>query len=756
VTLWLLLVAVVLMVAAGGYVWELDREIRAQFEGKRWALPTRVYARPLEIYAGARLTPEQFAAELDGLRYRSTPRVDEPGTFSRKGSAFDVATRPFTFWDGREPVHRVHVDFTRDRLADLQSLDGSGEVGLVRLDPMFIAGIYPARNEDRILLKRQELPPLLVDTLLAAEDRKFYKHSGIDPRGVLRAILANLRAGRTVQGGSTLTQQLVKNYFLTNERTLTRKINEMIMATLLELHYSKDEILEAYANEVYLGQDGQRAIHGFGLASRFYFDRSLSELKLHHVALLVGLVRGPSYYDPRRHPDRAAQRRRLILEVMLERGLISREDAERANREPLDVSARPLSGVTRYPAFLDLVRRQLHRDYREEDLQSEGLQVFTTLDPRIQSAVEKAIQAELPSLERRARLKPDSLQASAVFTDTQGGEVLAVVGGRDGELAGFNRALDGHRPIGSLVKPAIYLTALERPTRYTLATPLEDVPLTYTASNGQQWSPENYDRRFHGTVLLEDALANSYNVPTVRLGLDLGVPDVVKTLHRLGVEGDLNPYPSLLLGAIELTPFDVATMYETIASGGYRTPLRAIREVTAADGTPLSRYPLTVTPAIQPGPAYLLTRALQAVVTEGTARSLAQKVPADWHVAGKTGTTDELRDSWFAGFAGDVLGVLWVGEDDDSPTGLSGATGALRLWADSVRGLNLAPLEPAPPSAVERVLIDADTGLRADTTCLGARVMPFLVGTAPQRSAPCVTPWRATGTFGHGSSREMF
>jgi penicillin-binding protein 1B len=254
--LWLLLVGIVAGVLGAGYVWQLDREIRAQFEGKRWALPTRVYARPLELYAGARLGADQFADELDGLRYRRTSLVNEPGTFDRKGNTFDVATRPFTFWDGKESTHRVHLVFSADRLSEVASLEGASSIGLVRLDPMFIAGIYPAHNEDRILLKRADLPPMLVETLIAVEDHNFYHHFGVDPQGIVRAILANLRAGRTVQGGSTLTQQLVKNYFLTNERTLARKINEMIMAVLLELHYSKDEILEAYANEVYLGQDG--------------------------------------------------------------------------------------------------------------------------------------------------------------------------------------------------------------------------------------------------------------------------------------------------------------------------------------------------------------------------------------------------------------------------------------------------------------------------------------------------------------------
>lgn len=726
-----------LLFAGAIYIVHLDGVIRSQFEGKRWALPARVYARPLELFEGMTVGAEQFAKELRLLHYRSSEQLERPGTYSRQGDTFQVVSRGFDFWDGPEPTWRAQLRFRDNALVQLTNLNDGGKPGLLRMEPLEIAGIYPSHNQDRILVKREQIPPILVDTLIAVEDRTFYEHWGVDPKGILRALIANIQAGRTVQGGSTLTQQLVKNYFLSNERTLTRKVNEALMAVLLEWHYSKDEILEAYANEVYLGQDGNRAIHGFGLASRFYFGRPLAELDLHQVALLVGIVRGPSYYDPRRRPERSRERRSLVLDVMVDQGLISAEDAAIAKQKPLDVLPKSPSGVTRYPAFLDLVQRQLREYYREEDLTSEGLKIFTTLDPQAQLAAEQAIIQGLPILEKRHGLKADMLQGAAIVAGSQNGEVQAIVGGRDVRLAGFNRALDAKRLIGSLIKPAVYLTALEYPNIYTLASLLNDTPFTYTTSDGKNWSPENYSKRYHGEVMLIDALAHSYNIPTARLGLDLDVIRVTNTLQRLGVNQDLKPFPSLLLGAIDLTPLEVAQMYETFASGGFRIPLRAIREVTTAEGEPLQRYPLKVEKAVEPGPNYLVTRAMQSVVQSGTARAMSEKIPANLGIAGKTGTTDDLRDSWFAGFSGNLLSVVWLGRDNNTSAGLSGSSGALRIWMDTMRALNLEPLNPTAPPGIELVLVDPQTGLRADTNCPSAKMLPFLNGSAPQQPAPC-------------------
>jgi len=733
--LFLLLLALLL----SGYTLYLDLTVRAQFEGKRWSLPARVYARPLELYPGMKLRPEQLTTELAMLDYRDAGEPQDPGSYRRQNDEFTIMTRPFVFWDGAQPALQLRADFDGNHLRSLSDIKNDKSVTLARLDPVLIGGIYPAHNEDRVLVRLNEIPHDLINGLIAVEDRKFYSHHGIDPRGIARALVTTLRGGG-VQGGSTLTQQLVKNFFLTPERTLRRKFTEMIMALLLEMHYSKGEILEAYANEIYLGQDGNRAIHGFGLASHFYFDKPLSRLDLPQAALLVALVRGPSYYDPRHHPERALARRNLVLQEMRDQQYVTQAQYAAARSTPLGVVEKAPEGTSLYPAFVELVHRQLRRDYHEEDLRSEGLKIFTTLDPEVQLAAEHALTTRLTQLEKARRLPPHSLEGAIVVTNTQSGEVQALVGGRDTRYEGFNRALDAQRPVGSLIKPAIYLTALERPDSYTLATLLDDSPLVWHVQGANDWEPRNYDKTFHGQVPLRTALANSYNVSTARLGLSLGVQNVIDNVHRLGVDSDLTPYASSLLGADSLSPMEVTQMYETLASGGFHVPLRAIREVLTAEGQPLQHFPLSVQQVVEPAPAYLVTSALQDVVREGTARGLDKYFSEDLHIAGKTGTTNDLRDSWFAGYTGDRLGVVWVGRDDNQPTNMTGASGAMTVWGAMMARLDPEPLVPPEPENIEQVSIDPATGLRADENCPGAVVLPFIRGSAPTETAPCAAP----------------
>jgi penicillin-binding protein 1B len=733
----LLRVLPVLAIAFAGYVAFLDYDIRSQFEGRRWELPARVYARPLELYPGMHLAPNDLRHELTLLHYRNEASPHDAGSYNGGGGNYVLVSRPFRFWDGEETSHAVRLGFSGDTLASLTDLRSGKPVALVRLDPALVGSIYPSHNEDRILVQLKEVPPDLLKGLIAVEDRQFYHHHGISPTAIARAMWANLRAGHTVQGGSTLTQQLVKNYFLSNARTLRRKFNEAIMALLLEMHYSKDEILESYCNEVYLGQDGKRSIHGFGLASEFYFERPLSKLDLPQVALLVGLVRGPSYYDPRRHADRALQRRNLVLDIMAQQGVVTEAQAAQAKRAPLGVTAEAPSGVTPYPAFLDLVRRQLRRDYADEDLTSAGLQIFTTLDPTIQRDAEQGLQKELARLERGRRLHSGALQGAAVITRAESGEVVAVVGGRDPKYAGFNRALDAVRQIGSLIKPAVYLTALSQPQKYTLATLLDDSPLQVKDQEGKIWAPKNYDRTYRGEVPLYLALAHSLNVPTARLGLALGLNNVVDSVRKLGITRPIRAYPSMLLGAVALSPLEVTEMYQTLAAGGFRTPLRSIRAVLTADGKPLNRYPLTVKQAFGADAMYLLDTAMEKVVEQGTATGVHDFLPADVAVAGKTGTTDDLRDSWFAGFTQDYLAVVWLGRDDNKTTGLTGATGALRVWGSIMRGLAPAGLQLTPPDDVESAWVDPQSGLTTDSWCEGAVQLPFIKGSVPPGGAPC-------------------
>ena len=724
-----------LLLLLAGFTLYLDFRVRDAFEGRRFALPARLYARPLELFPGLKLAPEALAAEFARLGYKEMLAGDEPGRFARRGNSFEVVTRPFVFWDGAQPARKLRLDFRGDSLNAVHDLRSDQPLTLARLDPLYIGGIYPAHNEDRLLVRLDEVPEQLVLALIAIEDRKFYQHHGIHLRGMARATVA-LVTGRGVQGGSTLTQQLVKNFFLSPERTLRRKATEILMALLLELHYDKRDILETYLNEIYLGQDGNRAIHGVGLASRFYFGKPLTELTLPESALLVGMVKGPGLYDPRRHPERARARRDLVLSEMAKLEMLLPAQLEAARDEPLDVIEKPSMGTTPYPAFLDLVRRQLRRDYHEDDLRSEGLHIFTTLDPVAQTSAEQALVKRLVQIER-ARKGVAGLEGAVVVTNVQNGEVQAVVGGRDARFEGFNRALDAHRPVGSLLKPVTYLSALMHPERYTLATLLDDSPLVWKERGIPDWQPENYDKTFHGQVPLRLALVHSYNVASARLGLDLGLNEVLVNARRLGVQRELPPYAASLLGAVELAPLEVTQMYQTLASGGFRVPLRAIREVLTAGGQPVQRYALSVEQAFEAAPVYLLTSALQDVVSEGTAAGLKEFLPPSLKLAGKTGTTDELRDSWFAGFSGDRLAVVWVGYDDNRPAGLTGAAGALPVWGELMRMLAPEPLAPPLPEDVERVWVDPASGLRADRDCAGAIELPFLRGSAPEESAPC-------------------
>lgn len=729
---WVVGIPVFLFIVYLGY---LDYTIRHLFEGKRWSIPARVYASPVDLYVGAPLTPAEFENLLHALRYRKDSENSTEATYFKKGRQFSVRTRSFRFWDKHQPEYGIKVRFSKHAIQSISDLETKKNIAIVRMDPVQIGSFYPTHNEDRVLVKLDEVPQQLIDALLTTEDRDFYHHHGVSPKAIARAIIANIRAGGVIQGGSTITQQLVKNFYLNSERKLWRKINEALMAIILELRYTKEEILEAYINEIFLGQEGRRAVHGFGLASQFYFDRSISNLELHHMALLVALVKGASYYDPRRSPERVKQRRDLIIDGMANLNQITIEEAKRAKSKPLDVSYRGRRATARFPAFMDLIRRQLKDQYRDEDLTSEGLKILTTLELPVQLALESNVAKTLSVLEKRKNV--NDLQIATVVTRREGGGISALVGGRNPRFAGFNRALDIQRMIGSLVKPAVYLTALEDYEKYSIVSHIDDTVIRLK-SGGKIWAPRNFDRREHGSVAMHQALANSYNLATVRLGLEVGIGRVVKTLGKLGIEREIRKYPSVLLGAVELSPIEVASMYQTLAGGGFRTPLKAIRSVIASDGTPLQRYPLTVRQTIDPAAAYLTNVLLQKVMREGTGRSVYSTLPYDYNVAGKTGTTNNLRDSWFAGFSGDYLGVVWVGRDDNKPTGLTGSSGALKVWSRLMRDVSKQPVELIPPESIEWVWIDSDSGLRADERCRNAVEYPFISGSAPVSIAPCM------------------
>ena len=714
--------ALVALVFGAGYVAWLDVRVRAEFEGKRWALPARVYARPVELWPGARLDPDALEAELRRSGYHHADHPGRPGSYHRVADRFVIETREFRFWDSMEPARRIEIGFDTGVVRRIDA--GGDDVPIIRLDPPLIGRIYPGHHEDRVMVRLHEAPPALVAGLVAVEDHRFFEHHGVSPISIARAAWANLRAAAVVQGGSTLTQQLAKNLFLSPERTLTRKADEAIMAVLLDARYPKEELLEVYLNEVYLGQEGRRAVHGFGLASWFYFGRRLDELDLAEAALLIGLARGASAYNPWRQPERARRRRDLVLDVMAARGVVGHPEAAEARARPLGVRSEAPRGASPHPAFIDLVRRQLSRDYRDGDLRTEGLRIFTALDPVVQSAAERTLARELAAAEQRGGFPAGALQGAVLVARADNGEVLAVVGDRRAQARGFNRALDAKRPIGSLVKPAVYLAALER--GHSIADRVEDEPVEVTLDDGRRWAPRNYDGEHLGPMPFYRALALSRNTAAARLGLAIGVPRVAEVLERLGVAGPIRSHPSLLLGSIDLSPFQVAQAYQALANEGFRAPLRAIHEVTGPEGRPLARYGLAVEQVADPAAVYVLRAALEAVLREGTGRGVRGRLPAALHAAGKTGTTNGGRDSWFAGFAGGYVAVVWVGFDDNRAAGLSGSGQALRVWAGLVSRLPVPDTVPAVPAGVEWhwAGFDGDSFF-TDPGCPGAVRLPF-------------------------------
>jgi penicillin-binding protein 1B len=714
-----LIACAVLVALAIAWIAHLDRVVTREFQGRHWSVPARVYAAPLELYVGAPVTADDLEEELRLLHYRSGDPSAGSGIYRRNGGSFDLHARRMRFSDELREADRLSIRADDTSIAGMKHADGS-DLAVFRLDPPVVGSVFPVHGEDRLVLSPADVPPLLRAGIKLIEDRRFDEHHGVDPYGVLRAVWTNLRARRVVQGGSTLTQQLVKNYFLSDEQTLGRKVTEAIMAMRLEAHFSKEEILVAYLNEVYLGQDGARAIHGFGLGSEYYFAEPLDELDAGELALLIGLVKGPSYYDPRKHPDRARARRNLVLQELADAHLIDSAAAKRAAANPLGL--RPPGG-SYVPAYLDLVRRHLKRDYAEADLAAAGLAIYTSLDLRAQAAAVRALTLNLRRLDGASQVRGAHLEGAIVVAEPNSGDVVAVVGGRDADsTAGFNRALDARRPIGSLVKPAVYLTALET-GHYNAATLIEDAPIELKLGDGSVWAPQNFEHQVYGRVPMARALAESMNLATVRLGLDLGLPRVADTLQRLGLETPPTLNPSMLLGTVEMTPLEVVQVYTSLANGGFRARLRAVHAVLDERGRPLKSFKVQVEAAAPPAAVYQLDRMLMLVTTHGTGRDAPARLPRGLIVAGKTGTSSDTRDSWFAGFTGSYLSVVWVGYDDNRVTGLTGAAGALPVWADTLARLKSVSFQPVPPELVEDRWIGFGDGLETTPACSADAVL---------------------------------
>lgn len=745
---------IVMAILLGIYGVYLAGKISDRLDGKVWDLPAAVYGRTVNLEPGMDYSLNEMVKLLEGMQYRKVTKITRAGEFSVTGNTIQMLRRPFDFPDSKEGQINARLTFGSSGLEKIENVDNGREFGFFRLDPKLITMLQSANGEQRLFLARSGFPDELVKALLVTEDRNFYEHDGISITSIGRALLANLTAGRAVQGGSTLTQQLVKNLFLSNERTLVRKANEAYMALIMDYRYDKDRILELYLNEVYLGQSGDEQIRGFPLASLYYFGRPVDELSLDQVALLVGMVKGASVYNPWRNPKNALERRNVVLKLLqTQGGVIDQEMYDVLSARPLGVKEK--SGViTPQPAFMQLVRQELREKLGDKVDDLSGVKIFTTLDPVSQDAAENAVEEGVKAI--RAERKKPELEGAMVVVDRISGEVRAMVGGSQPQFAGFNRAMAAERSIGSLAKPMTYLTALGIPDSYRLNTWLDDQPLTINVpGGGGTWSPRNDSKTFSGRVMLVDALARSINVPTVNLGMAVGLDAVADTFVRLGAPAkNIQKVPAMLLGAVNLTPLQVSQLFQTIGSGGNRATLSALRSVIAEDGTVIYQSFPQAQRAVAPQAAYMTLYGMQQVVERGTAaRRLGSKF-GKYHLAGKTGTTNLMRDSWFVGIDGKEVTVSWMGLDDNSPSGLYGGSGALVLYGRYLDNQPPLALNLTPPEDIAEMSVNAD----GNFVCNGVGVTRTLPVWTTDAQALCgqQAPAQQQGEEAPGWLKEMF
>jgi len=733
---WTLLgLPVVLAALAATYFW-IDRSVVQLFDARTRSFPSRVYAAPFSMRRGHAMDPDRLETHLKRLGYvgvAAEPR--RPGQYLRQGNDWVLYLRDAPTPDGPRDAMLVKVDAWWGKVRRIRDLRTTAPLDEVSLEPLPLFAFYGDILEERQWVSLDRIPPLLLDAVEAVEDRRFRDHHGVDLHGIARAFVANVRAGGTVQGGSTITQQLVKNLIGPGRRTLGRKGVEALGAIALELRHDKDAILEAYLNEVYLGQRGPVAISGIGDASRFYFGRAAEDLDLPRCALLAGMIQSPGRYNPWRNPDQARARRDVVLKKLREQGDIDDGVYRSAVAASLGVHGKQ-PAARRLPWIEEYLAQEVRRIAPEAIPSSAGFSVFTSFDPAVQRAAQAALQDGLDRLEARlGKRSGDPLEGAIVVLRPDDGALLALVGGRDYSRSQFFRAVNSRRPPGSTFKPFVFAAALERSASqpafgFTAATLLEDTPLS-VRSGGQIWSPANYDRTFREQVTARQALEESINVPTVRVAMDVGLPAVVETAHRCGVQSELDPLPALALGTEEVTPLELASSYATFANGGYRVTPHGLEGIVDVDGSPIFRADSPRVRALDPALAYLVTNLLEGVMTRGTGRS-SSLLGFSGHAAGKTGSSDDLRDAWFVGYTPGLLALVWVGYDDNRPVGLPGAAAALPIWVDLMGRLGIqGQQEFEPPRGIVEAKLDTATGQLATRQCTEVSREIFLAGTEP-------------------------
>ena len=719
---------IIFLIISIAYVSILDSKVVNKLDGVLWTVPAKVYARPLELAEGGKINVDVLKKELEILSYELTKGIpDTPGEFSQSQQSVNIFIRGF---GSQEPgLYRLKIE--NDKIDSIKRKDGIS-IDLIQLEPLSIGGMFPSHLQDRILLNFSQVPKDLEEMILVVEDRNFYSHKGISLKSIMRAFIKNTKALGIEEGGSTITQQLAKSLFFSPEQTIRRKIKEAIAALLIEMHYSKQEILLAYINDVFIAQSGRRAIHGFGLASQFFFGTDLKNLSLDQKALLVGMLKGPSLYSPINNPDRAKTRRDLVLSLIKNDSLITEEEYLDLKGKSLKVIPPSFKSLSKYPAFNDIVTLDLRKNFDDSDLRTKGLKIITNLDPVVQDYLEESIKDTKLKLKRRYGSQLNGLEGAGIVIDSFSGEVVAAIGSTKPNNYGFNRAINAVRPIGSLVKPFIYLSALQHYTKYNLSTLLDDSKLSVSLPGGKLWEPNNFDKKFHGNVPLHVALSESYNVATTRLGMDLGYSVVQETFTKLGIEKKIPKYPSIFVGSFEMTPLEAIQAYQTIASEGFYSPLNSIRTVESSEDVLSLSYPYKVEQRFRPEPIYLLKFVLKQTFISGTARGFSSRVIEKWKTGGKTGTSDDQRDSWFVGYAGNYLMVVWLGFDDNRKSPLTGRTGALQVWKNFMSRLDPIAYEVRKPSRIRYEWVDAKDGLLSGERCKGSILIPFVEGTEPE------------------------
>ncbi len=754
---------------------KLEHTAVQRFSDHRWAVPSKVYARPLLLYPGLNIEAVALFDHLARLDYQPVePPIRAPGEYwhNTQSGEVQIFLRESAYPGRERSARRILLSIQRGQIERLTDLDAQAEIQAIETEPETITRFYAQAWEERRVVKLYEVPSLLVKAVLAAEDHRFFEHRGVDVWRILGAGWANILGGRIVQGGSTLTQQLIKNFFLSQERTLKRKLVEVCLAFIIENHYSKLQILENYLNEIYLGQRGAKSILGIWEASRFYFGKAPRDLTLGEAALIAGMIKAPNRYAPNRHSERAILRRNHILQRMVTLGTITEEEADAAQHEEAGPRELPPE-KNKAPYFVDFIRKELDANYPAGTLTKAGLNIFTVLDMRLQQIARAVIQTGLTELEdKHPRLKRESpkerLQACLVAIQPQTGHILALVGGRDYQASQFNRTVQARRQLGSIFKPVVFLTALEQERqqqdgRFLPTSLVNDAPFSWFYED-KEWSPRNYKNRYRDMVSLRQALEKSSNAVAARIAQEVGIEPARQMAARLGFTSPLPAYPSLSLGAAEVTPVEVAFAYGTLANQGIATRPETIQWITSRTGEIIEQHQMTVEQRIHPNDAYMLTHLLAGVMQRGTgagARRMGFVRPA----AGKTGTTNDYGDAWFAGYTPDLLAVVWVGFDRRASLNLSGAQAALPMWTAFMKrataGRPIADF--SSPPGVALVAVDQQNGLRANPHCPQVIQEAFPKGQEPIFSCPYHTsgplpsrpPVRTTASDHHSPARKL-